>query len=260
MSLTTGNAPLAATPGDSNYSIESPAHRLFMLPVTRRIRAELDGRTVLDTREARLLYETGIRARLYVPVADFLKDALVASDETTYCPFKGTATYRSVRAGDRTSEDAIWVYDEPNPETPWLKGYAGVYEERFDRWLDEDDEVVGSLPDPFHRVDVRHTSRHIRVSGADGVVLADSTAALLVSETSTTDRFYLPRADVKVDLAPSDRTWTCPYKGHATYYSVPGAEDVAWSYESPLAEAAPLAGYISFAGDGIEVAEVSSGR
>ena len=257
MSLTTGNAPLAATPADSNYSIESPAHRLFLLPVTRRIRAELAGETVLDTREARLLYETGIRARLYVPLADLAPGALVASDSTTYCPFKGTASYRSLRVGDRVSEDAIWVYDDPNPETPWLRGYAGVYEERFDRWLDEEDEVVGHLPDPFHRVDIRHTSRHVRVTGPDGTVLADSAAPLLVSETGLPDRFYLPRADVQVELAPGARTWTCPYKGHATYWSVPGAEDAAWSYETPLPESVRLAGYVSFAGDGIEVTELS---
>jgi uncharacterized protein (DUF427 family) len=256
MSLTTGNAPLAAHPGDSNYSIESPAHRLFMLPVTRRIRAELAGETVLDTREARLLYETGIRARLYVPVADFAPGALVASDQTTFCPFKGTASYRSVKVGDRVSEDAIWAYDDPNPETPWLKGYAGVYEERFDRWLDEDDEIVGHLTDPFHRVDVRHTSRHVRVTTADGTVLAESTAPLLVSETSMADRFYLPRADVKVALEQSAKTWTCPYKGHATYWSAPGAADVAWSYEAPLPESLALAGHVSFDGEGVEVAEL----
>jgi uncharacterized protein (DUF427 family) len=255
MSLTTGNGPLAASPGDSNYSIESPAHRLFMLPVTRRIRAELGGKTVLDTRQARLLYETGIRARLYVPVADFDQPALVASENTTYCPFKGTATYRSLRVGDRQSDDAIWVYDEPNAETPWLQGYAGVYEERFDRWLDEDDEVLGHLPDPFHRVDIRHTSRNVRVTGPDGSVLAESSAPLIVSETGLADRFYLPRADVKVALEPGTRTWTCPYKGHASYWSAPGAADVAWSYESPVAESLPLAGYVSFDGEGVEVSE-----
>ncbi len=75
----------------------------------------------------------------------------------------------------------------------------------------------------------------MRVTGPDGTVLAESTAALLVSETSLPDRFYFPRGDVQVDLAPSERTWTCPYKGHATYWSVAGAEDVAWSYETPLA-------------------------
>jgi uncharacterized protein (DUF427 family) len=256
MSLTTGNAPLAASPGDSNYTIESPAHRLFMLPITRRIRAELNGETVLDTRNARLLYETGIRARLYVPVADFRAGSLLASAQTSFCPFKGTATYRSVKAGDRVSEDAIWVYDEPNGEAPWLKGYAGVYEERFDRLFDEDDEILGAVPDPFHRVDIRHSSRHVRVTGPDGSVLAESSAPLLVSETSTADRFYFPRSDVRAELLPSERTWTCPYKGHATYYSVAGAPDVAWAYETPIAESLPLAGAISFMGDGVTVEEL----
>jgi uncharacterized protein (DUF427 family) len=255
MSLTIGNGPLAAAPGESNYTIESPAHRLFMLPVTRRIRAELAGETVLDTRNARLLYETGIRPRLYVPVADFRPETLVASEHTTFCPFKGMATYRSVQIGDRLAEDAIWVYDEPTPETSWLRGYAGAYEERFDRWLDEDDEVLGHLPDPFHRVDIRRTSRAVRVTGPDGTVLAESSSPLLVSETGLADRLYLPRGDVKVELAQSERTWTCPYKGHATYWSASGAADVAWSYETPVAESLPLQGFLSFDGEGVEVSE-----
>jgi uncharacterized protein (DUF427 family) len=255
MSLTTGNGPLAATPGDSNYAIDSPAHRLFMLPVTRRIRAELGGETVLDTRDARLLYETGYRARLYVPIADFRPGVLLSSERTTFCPFKGAATYRSLRVGERLSEDAIWLYEEPNAETPWLQGYAGVYEERFDRWLDEDEVVLGHLPDPFHRVDIRRTSRTVRVTGSDGSVLAESSAPVLVSETGLADRFYLPRADVLVPLEQSERTWTSPYKGHATYWSAPGAADVAWSYETPTAESQALAGLVSFDGEGIEVTE-----
>ena len=258
MSLTFGNAPLATSPGDSNYTIESPKNRLFMLPLTRRIRAELNGETVLDTRNARLLFETGHRARLYVPVADFRAGSLQPSENTSYCPYKGTATYRSVIAGDRVSQDAIWVYDEPNDEAPWLKGLAGVYEDRFDRLLDEDDEIVGAIPDPFHRVDVRNSSRHVRVTGPDGTVLAESSSPLLVSETSGPDRFYFRREDVTAELLPSEATWTCPYKGHATYYSVAGAPDVAWSYDTPLPESQPLAGAISFLGDGVTVTELDS--
>ena len=60
-------------------------------------------------------------------------------------------------------------------------------------------------------------------SGPDGSVLAESSAPLIVSETGLADRFSLPRADVKVALEPGVRTWTCPYKGHASYWSVPGA-------------------------------------
>jgi uncharacterized protein (DUF427 family) len=256
MSITTGHAPLAAEPGEANFTIQSPAHRLFLLPLTRRIRFELGGETVLDTREARLLYETGIRPRLYVPVADFREGSLERTGSTSFCPFKGTASYRTVSAGDRVSEDAIWVYDEPTGEAPWLAGYAGVYEERFDRILDEEDEIVGAIPDPYHRVDVRNSSRHVRVTGPDGTVLAESTRPLVVSETSTADRFYVPRADVKVPLEQTETQWTCPYKGHATYWSAAGLADAAWSYDSPIAEAAPIAGHVSFAGEGITVEEV----
>jgi uncharacterized protein (DUF427 family) len=256
MTLATADGPLSAHPADSNYEIEGPPHRIFWHPHTRRLRAELGGETVIDTRNARLLYETGIRARLYVPLVDVRQDALESSEQTSYCPFKGTATYRSVRAGGAVATDGLWVYDEPNAETPWLAGYAGVYEERFDRWLDEDDEVLGHLPDPYHRVDIRRSSRAVRVTGPDGTVLAESSAPLIVSETAFADRFYLPRSDVRVALQQSEKVTRCPYKGTTTYWSVPGVADAAWSYDAPLPESIRLAGYVSFEGEGIEITEV----
>ena len=76
MSLATADGPLSAHPADSNYEIEGPAHKIFWHPHTRRLRAELGGETVIDTREARLLYETGIRARLYVPLDDVRQDLI----------------------------------------------------------------------------------------------------------------------------------------------------------------------------------------
>jgi uncharacterized protein (DUF427 family) len=255
MSLATSHGPLSAQPADSNYEIEGPAHKIFWHPHTRRLRAELAGVTVIDTRAARLLYETGIRPRLYVPLADVRQDLIEPSETTSYCPFKGTASYRSVRVGDRVATDALWVYDEPNRETHWLDGYAGVYEERFDRSLDEDDEVLGHLPDPFHRVDIRRSSRTFRVLGPDSTVLAESSSPLIVSETGISDRIYLPRADVRVPLERSEKVTVCPYKGTSTYWSVPGTPDAAWSYETPLPESVRLAGYVSFDGDGIEISE-----
>jgi uncharacterized protein (DUF427 family) len=255
MSLATADGPLSAHPADSNYEIEGPAHKIFWHPITRRIRAELAGETVVDTREARLLYETGYRARLYVPLADVRSEAIEPSERTSYCPFKGTASYRTLRVGDRVAEDAVWVYDEPNAETAWLEGYGGVYEDRFDRWLDEEDEVLGHLPDPFHRVDIRHSTRTIRVTGPDLAVLAETSAPLVLSETGIADRIYIPRADVRVDLQRSEKVTVCPYKGTSTYWSAPGAPDVAWSYEHPLAESSLIAGYLSFDGEGIEVTE-----
>jgi uncharacterized protein (DUF427 family) len=257
MSLTFGAGPLSRKPADTNYEIDGPAHRIYFHPFGRRVRVELGGEVVVDTLDAHLLHETAILPRLYVPVADIRPGVLEASDTTSHCPFKGDATYRTVRVGDAVAEDGLWLYEHPLPAAPWLAGFAGVYEDRFDRLLDEDDEVVGGhLRDPFHRVDVRHTSRHARVTGPDGAVLAESTRPLLVAETGVRNRFYLPRDDVRADLERSDTPTACPYKGVGTYWHVAGTKDAAWSYEHPPDGATPIAGHVSFDGEGIEVTEV----
>jgi uncharacterized protein (DUF427 family) len=246
MSLTYAHGPLAAEPPDANFTIDGPKHRIVFQPVGRRIRLLLGDATVVDTTGAMLLHETGIRPRLYVPLADATGGMLTATDTTTFCPFKGDASYRTVTAGGREAVDALWTYEEPIDTAPWLKGYAGVYEERFDRILDEDEPVLGHLTDPFHRVDVRSTGVRVTVRTEDGTVLADSTRAVLVAETGLANRYYLPREDVQVELTPSATSSVCPYKGTASYWSIPGHEDVAWSYETPLAESARIAGLVSF--------------
>ena len=85
---------------------------------------------------------------------------------------------------------------------------------------DEDERVEGRLRDPYHRVDVRRSSRHVRVL-LGGEVLADGTRPLLLSETGLPNRFYSPAADVRQDLLePSDTHTVCQYKGTASYWSV----------------------------------------
>lgn len=254
MSLTAAAGPLASQPAATNYTIDGPAHKIFFQPVGRRIRLELAGEVVLDTQAAMLLHETAIRPRLYVPLADAAEGVLSPTETTSFCPFKGDASYLTVTAADGpASVDALWTYETPVDSAPWLAGYAGVYEERFDRILDEDEVVLGHLTDPFHRVDIRPTSRHITVTAPDGTVLADTTAALLVAETGLPPRFYLPREDVLVPLTQTETSTVCAYKGAATYWSGAGVEDVAWSYETPLDGAQRLAGHLSFWGDDVVV-------
>jgi uncharacterized protein (DUF427 family) len=255
MSLTSVPGPLSARSAATNYTIDGPAHKILFQPVGRRIRLELDGHTVLDTQDAMLLHETAIRPRLYVPLADALEGVLSPTETQSFCPFKGDATYLTVTApgpGGKVSVDALWQYETPVDSAPWLKGYAGVYEERFDRILDEDEEVKG-VNDPFHRVDSRATSRHITVTAPDGTLVADTTRAVLVAETGLAARFYIPRADVLVPLTPSATTSVCAYKGEASYWSGAGVEDIAWSYETPLDGAQRLAGLVSFWGDDVVV-------
>src|SRR3954466_6206412 len=119
MSPTQPPAPRAGRPGPSNYAFDGPKHRLLATPLPRRVRGELGGEVVIDTEGAFLLHETGLKPQLYVPLRGVRAGALMRPDHTTHCPFKGDASYRSVAAGDRVAEDALWVYDEPLEAASW---------------------------------------------------------------------------------------------------------------------------------------------
>ena len=221
MSLTISSGPLAGhAPETVNYRIDGPAHKLLMQEFPRRVRAVFGGQTVVDTTRAVLLHETGLLPQVYVPLDDIRADLIQPTDHHTYCPFKGTASYWTVTAGGQVAENAIWAYPEPNEESSWLEGYAGFYWNAMDEWYDEDEHVVGHIRDPYHRVDVRRSSRPVRVLLGE-VVLAETTRPLLLSETGLPNRFYIPAADVRQDLLEESDTHTvCPYKGTASYWTV----------------------------------------
>jgi uncharacterized protein (DUF427 family) len=260
MTLIRGSAPLSAQPAPGNYDIDGPKHLLFFDPFPRRVRAVVGDRTVLDTTRGQLLHETNLMPVLYVPIEDIDADALEPSDKHTHCPFKGDASYWSLRAGDRFSKDAVWTYREPLERASWLEGHAAFYWDRVDRWLEEDDEVLGHLRDPYHRVDARPSSRPVQVVAGD-VVLAESAAPVLLYETSLPVRAYVPREDVKAELVPSDTRTICPYKGEASYWTVrlpDGRElkDAVWSYagDGLLADGPPqIDGLVAFLHDDVEV-------
>lgn len=250
MTLTIGQAPLAGEPRETvNYRIEGPAHRLFFEPFPRRVRATFGGMVVIDSDEAMLLHETGILPQLYVPW-EHVAPVLKPTDHHTHCPFKGDASYWSIVVGDRTADNAIWSYPEPKPEAPWLRGYAAAYWDRLDAWYDEDEEVKGHIRDPYHRVDVRRSSRPVRVT-LEGHTVAESERALVLSETNLPNRYYLPPDDVRTELfKPSDTRTHCPYKGDASYVSLHlpdrELEDAAWFYPEPYDGATAIRDHLCF--------------
>jgi len=254
MSLTFPPGPLSGkAPETVNYRIDGPAHQLLMQEFPRRVRARLGGQVVFDTTRAVLLHETGYLPQVYVPQADIQTDLLRPTDHHTYCPFKGTASYWSVAAGEAVAENAVWAYPEPNPEAHWLQGYAGFYWDAMDEWYDEDERVEGHIRDPYHRVDVRRSSRPVRVRLGD-TVIAESRRPLLLSETGLPNRFYLPTGDVRQDLLePSDKHTVCAYKGTASYWSVNAADhklsDAVWSYPQAEGDSAAVSGYLCFLHD-----------
>ncbi len=159
--------------------------------------------------------------------------------------------------GDREVENALWAYPNPTPEAPWLAGHASLYWEAADAWFDEDEQVFAHLTDPYTRVDVRPTSRHVQVLAGDTVV-AESNSPLVLSETGLPARWYLSPDDVRVALEPSATRTRCPYKGEASYWTVRLPDrrelaDAAWGYPEPLPESARIAGRLSLLHDDLRV-------
>ncbi len=259
MSLSLGTGPLAGHPaGDFNFDLaaSAPKHRIYFAEEPRRLRAIVDDTVVLDTTKARLLYETGIGPRIYAPLGDYALDHFAETDSTTHCPFKGDASYWTLRVNGRTEDDLLWAYRTPLPEAAFLGGYAALYDKRVDAWFVEDDRVFGRLKDPFHRVDVHDSSREVvvRIGGEE---IARTTNPKLLFETGVRVRAYVPSIEIPPEAvtAGSGKRTICPYKGEATYWTVNGVEDAAWSYEAPLPDTLRAAGHLSFdeAVEGVEV-------
>jgi uncharacterized protein (DUF427 family) len=244
MSLSLGSGPLTREPaGAFNFDLDgaAPANRIYFADFLPRVRAVIDGVTVLDTTRAKLLHESGIPPRVYAPIEDYAADALEPTDHTSFCPFKGDASYWTV-AG---RENALWGYEQPLDEASWLAGHAALFPHAVDIWLVEDERVVGHVRDPFHRIDVLPSSRRVRILH-DDQVLVDTDRAVLLFETGLPPRAYIARRDIDASIEPASKQTSCPYKGEARYWTVAGVEDAAWSYEYPRPEADGIAGLLAF--------------
>jgi uncharacterized protein (DUF427 family) len=120
-----------------------PFKRVDILASSRRVRVELDGVTVAESSQPRVLFETGLPPRYYLPLPDLRMDLLRPSETSTRCPYKGTAAYWSVdtsaeaEAG-RLHRDVVWIYRSPLPESQKIAGLACFYNERVDLYVDDE--------------------------------------------------------------------------------------------------------------------------
>lgn len=109
----------------------SPHVRVDILDSSRPVRVELGGETVAETTGARFLFETGLPTRYYIPRKDVSAE-LLPSDTQTQCPYKGAASYHSVKVGDTLYEDIVWYYPDPVHESAKIKDYLCFYNEKVD--------------------------------------------------------------------------------------------------------------------------------
>ncbi len=95
----------------------NPYHRVDCLRSQRRLIVEVSGVTLVDTSQNLAVYETALEPRLYVAPGDVRMDLLESSSTETYCPYKGTCSYWSVRIGESLVQDVAWSYEDPLPES-----------------------------------------------------------------------------------------------------------------------------------------------
>ena len=107
-----------------------PYKRVDALPSSRHIRVVIDGHTVAETKWPHLLFETNHPVRYYIPQEDVRMDLLIPSATKSRCPYKGAASYWSVKLGDEAIPDLVWGYMETIPECPKIKNLLCFFHER----------------------------------------------------------------------------------------------------------------------------------
>ena len=216
-------------------------------PGAKRVRAYLAGRLVADTTRPVLVWEKPYYPAYYLPLADIAAE-LVPTGKTEHSPSRGEAEVFDVRVDGATAQAAARRY--PGSPLEKLRDLVQLDWGAMDEWLEEDEPVYTHPRDPYTRVDILASSRHVRVE-LDGVTVADSTHPRILFETNLPPRYYVPLSDVRMDLLrPSDTQSSCPYKGTASYWSVDTGRglhrDIVWIYRTPLPESQKVAGLACF--------------
>ncbi len=109
-----------------------PDYRVDLEPSSRRVRVSLDGQVVAESERTLIVRETKHDPVVYFPRDDVRFELLTRTDHETFCPFKGVASYWTLRVGDRVEENAVWGYDDPFDEVAGLESYVSFYPDRVD--------------------------------------------------------------------------------------------------------------------------------
>jgi uncharacterized protein (DUF427 family) len=218
MSLTAGSGPFGHQP-KGRLNFTPPERVVYVEPWPRRVRAFVGERAIVDSERTVLVHESGRLARYAFPREDVLLDA------------------------------------ETEPE---VEGYVQVPWSSADRWLEEEQEIVVHPRDPFHRIEVLPSTRHVVVRAA-GEIVAESLRPRILFETSLPPRYYFPLDDVRTDLLePAALRTGCAYKGYASYWDVATSTEsvpaAAWTYREPLREAEQVRDLVCFFQERPEIA------
>ena len=220
----------------------------------KRVRAYLSGELVADTLRPVLVWEWPHYPTYYFPSGD-VRAELVPAGRTEHSPSRGEGEVCDIKVAGGAAEGAALRY--PDSPIEALRGLIRLDWNSMTEWFEEDEPVYTHPRDPYSRVDILASSRHVRVE-IDGVTVADTRQPRILFETRLPPRYYLPLTDVRMDLLRSSDSQThCPYKGTAAYWSVDTGQeahaDIAWIYRTPLPESQKIAGLACFYNEKVDI-------
>ena len=117
---------------DKQIKIPGPDHPIVIDKNSSRVVVKVGGKVIADTRDALTLWEASYPPVQYIPRRDVDMTALTRSEHTTYCPYKGDASYYSIPAGGDRSVNAVWTYEAPFEAMRQIKEYLAFYPDRVD--------------------------------------------------------------------------------------------------------------------------------
>ncbi len=228
-------------------------------PSPRWVRVYFNRQLIADSKEMMLLRESDHLPLYYFPKGDVRMDCLQPSEQTTHSKFTGEGVFWHVQVGDKIAEHAAFTFRNPPGNGPKLEDYVAFEWDKMDAWFEEDEEIFIYARDPYKRVDVLQSSRHIKVV-VDDVAVGETKRPWLLFETGLPTRYYMPKHDVRMDLMEqTDRVTRCPYKGEANLYSIQVGEKLheglAWIYPYPTLECTRIQGLVGFFNEKLDIYE-----
>ncbi|KAJ7170822.1 hypothetical protein C8R43DRAFT_981218 [Mycena crocata] len=216
----------------------------------KRIRVLFGKQFVIDTRKAKLVWETRYYPTYFFPQSELPHEYIQLASEHP------DGDKYDLNVGSKKAPGAVTVYS--SSEHQHLKGLLKITFSAADAWFEEEEQIFVHPKDPYKRIDVLSSSRHIRVE-VEGVEVANTRTPKLLFETTLPIRSYIPKTDCRLDLlVPSELRTACPYKGEAQYYHVQlpdgkKIENIVWWYRNPNLECAAINGLVAFYDEKVDV-------
>lgn len=119
----------------------SGEYQIRFEPSRKRVRVEFNGTRIADSARALVVHETRLPPAYYFPADDVRMDLLARTGHATHCPFKGNASYWTLKVGDQVVENAAWAYEQPYREAEQIRGYLSFYRNKVSAMYEGDDEL-----------------------------------------------------------------------------------------------------------------------